>query len=164
MAIEKKPKKFSDTLVGGSLIGLASLINPALGNVLKGVTSVGDAIKSIGSSDATPDEKLMLQEFALRQFEAEVQDRASARQREAVVAASGGNDIMFKIVGGGVLLIFLVLISVLFFSQIDLGKNEGLVNILFGAVIGYVGNIVAYYYGSSRGSKQKTAMLGDKQT
>jgi len=42
-------KKFKDTTVGKLLFGAASLVNPALGNVLSGVTSPAEAIAAIGN-------------------------------------------------------------------------------------------------------------------
>ena len=66
----EKKKKFKDTLVGSGLIAAASLINPALGGVLKGALTVGDAIKMVGDSDASAEEKLSLQEFILKQHQA----------------------------------------------------------------------------------------------
>lgn len=39
-------KKFKDTTVGRMLLGAAGVINPELGNVLKGVTSPKEAISA----------------------------------------------------------------------------------------------------------------------
>ena len=38
-------KKFAETTVGKLLFGAASLVNPTLGNIIKGVTSPAEAIK-----------------------------------------------------------------------------------------------------------------------
>ena len=103
----KKKKPFKDTLVGSGLIAAAGLINPALGGVLKGALSVGDAIKMVGDSDASPEEKLSLQEFILKQHQAEVADRTSAREREANVLAAGGSDILQKTIGWSVAFAFI---------------------------------------------------------
>ena len=40
-------KKFKETTVGKVLLGAASMINPTLGSVLKGVTSPQEAIAEI---------------------------------------------------------------------------------------------------------------------
>ena len=45
-------KEFKDTTVGKLLLGATSVINPTLGNVLKGVTSPKEAIAEITKSDA----------------------------------------------------------------------------------------------------------------
>ena len=46
-------KKFKDTTVGQLLFGAASVINPTLGNVLRGVTSPKEAIAEITKSDVS---------------------------------------------------------------------------------------------------------------
>ena len=154
-----KKKPFKSTVVGGALIGLAGLINPTLGKVLNGTTDIQSAIKSIGEADITPDERVMLQEFAVRNFEAEVQDRASARSREAIVAASGGNDILFKIVGFGVTGAFLMVIGgTLGLWEIP-EESQRLFDMGFGAVVTAFASVVSYYFGSSAGSKTKTQMM-----
>ena len=47
--MSKPKKKFAESTVGKLLFGAASIVNPALGNILKGVTSPGEAIAAIGS-------------------------------------------------------------------------------------------------------------------
>ena len=161
--MSKPKKKFKDTVVGGGLIGVASLINPALGQVLNGALNVGDAIKMIGESDTTVDEKLMLQEFALKQYEAEVQDRASARQREAAVALSGGNDYLFKSIGIVISLMFIVLVlSAVGVINLPLDVDRDFLMLTTGAVFAKMTSIVDYFYGSSMGSKQKTHQLNQQ--
>ena len=159
----KNKKKFKDTLVGSGLIAAAGLINPALGGVLKGALNVSDAIKMVGQSDATPEEKLSLQEFILRQHEQEVADRTSAREREANVLAAGGSDILQKTIGWSVAISFVgMLLAVTGFVEVDLtGPHKDLFNVGFGAVSAKMTSIVSYYFGSSMGSKQKTQMLNN---
>ena len=159
--MKEKKKKFKDTLVGSSLIGLASVINPALGGLLGGAINVGEAIKMIGSSNASPDEKIMLQEFALKQYEAEVQDRASARHREAVVAASGGSDILFKTIGWTISLTFLAVVAGAVGLWTVPEEAQRLFDMGFGAVVAMMTSIVSYYFGSSAGSKQKTNLMSN---
>ena len=161
MTKNKNKKPFKDTLVGSGLIAAAGLINPALGGVLKGALSVGDAIKMVGDSDATPEEKLSLQEFILKQHEAEVADRTSAREREANVLAAGGSDILQKTIGWSVAISFVgMLLAVTGFVEVDLtGAHKDLFNVGFGAVSAKMTSIVSYYFGSSIGSKQKTKMM-----
>ena len=159
MATRKEKKKFKETLVGSGLIGIASLINPALGGVLNGALNVGDAIKMIGQSDVSIDEKVMLQEFALKQYEAEVQDRATARQREAMVAASGGSDILFKTIGWTISLTFLAVVAGAVGLWSVPEEAQRLFDMGFGAVVAMMTSVVSYYFGSSAGSKAKTQMM-----
>ena len=53
-------KKFSESTVGKLLFGAASMINPTLGNILKGVTSPADAIAEIGKSGVSNEDKIKL--------------------------------------------------------------------------------------------------------
>ena len=47
--MSKPKKKFSESTVGKLLFGAASMINPTLGNLLKGVTSPAEAIAEMVS-------------------------------------------------------------------------------------------------------------------
>ena len=49
--MSKKP--FAESTVGKLLFGAASIVNPALGNVLKGVTSPGEAIAAVSYTHLT---------------------------------------------------------------------------------------------------------------
>ena len=61
--MSKPKKKFAESTVGKLLFGAASIVNPTLGNVLKGVTSPGEAIAAIGKSDASSEDKIKLQQL-----------------------------------------------------------------------------------------------------
>ena len=134
--IKKKKKKFKDTVVGSALLGVASIINPTLGGVLEGVLSPKEALKAITESSASPEEKIQLQEFLLKQHEAEVADRASAREREAAVLSAGGSDILQKTIGWSVAFAFIgMLMAVVGVIDVDLtGAHKDMFNVGFGAV------------------------------
>ena len=66
-------KKFKDTTVGKILFGAASLVNPALGNVLSGVTSPAEAIAAIGKSDVSGEDKIKLQQLIFEQQNKEME-------------------------------------------------------------------------------------------
>ncbi len=161
--MKDKKKPFKETLVGSSLIALASQFNPVLGNVLKGVTNVNEAIEQIGSSDINASQKMSLQEFALKQYEAEVTDRLSARSREARVALAGGSDILFKTVGWGIILCFVLLNTATFGLLGEIPEDMmRAFDRAYGAVTSLMVMVVSYYFGSSHGSKQKTNLMMDK--
>jgi hypothetical protein len=65
--MSKPKKKFAETTVGKLLFGAASMANPTLGNILKGVTSPKEAIAAIGKSDVSADEKIKLQQLIYEQ-------------------------------------------------------------------------------------------------
>ena len=55
------------------MFGAASIVNPTLGNVLKGVTSPGEAIAAIGKSDVSADDKIKLQQLIYEQQNKEME-------------------------------------------------------------------------------------------
>ena len=67
-------KKFKDTTVGKLLLGAAKVINPALGNVLEGVISPGEAIKEITKSDISIEDKIKLQQLIHDQQNKEIEE------------------------------------------------------------------------------------------
>tara|TARA_A100001011_G_scaffold390276_1_gene473418 strand:+ start:59 stop:520 length:462 start_codon:yes stop_codon:yes gene_type:complete len=71
--MSKPKKKFAESTVGKLLFGAASIVNPTLGNVLKGVTSPGEAIAAIGKSDASSDDKIKLQQLIYEQQNKEIE-------------------------------------------------------------------------------------------
>ncbi len=153
-------KKFFDTKVGSVLKALVGVVAPNLVKALEGVSGVTDALGIIRNSDESPEVKAQLQEFALKQYEVEIQDRISAREREAKVIASGSSDILFKTVGWGITLAFLLI--VLYGIGIippDPELNKDFLMFSAGSVTSAFMAVVSYYFGSSIGSKQKTNMI-----
>ena len=69
----KSKKKFKDTTVGQLLFGAASVINPTLGNVLRGVTSPKEAIAEITKSAAPAEDKVKLQQLIYEQQNKELE-------------------------------------------------------------------------------------------
>ena len=94
--MSKPKKKFGQTVVGKLLKASVGLINPTLDSLIQGDMSVEQVVSSIKSSDAPPEDKIKAQEMVLEAYEAEVADRASARQREIAALNAGSNDVLFK--------------------------------------------------------------------
>ena len=157
----KKRKKFGQTTVGKILKGAVSLINPTLGSVLEGATTVEDAIAGIGAADVTPEEKIRAKELVLEAYEAEVADRIAARNREAAIAASGGSDILFKTIGWSIAVAFIIVVAAAVGLWEVKPEQQRLFDMGFGAVIAQMTAVVSYYFGSSFGSKQKTLLMKD---
>lgn len=62
---------------------------------------------------------------------------------------------------GAILVIsFMVLLSLLVFRAVP-EPNSELLYLTVGALIGFVGSVVSYFFGSSLGSKQKTDIMGN---
>ena len=109
--MSKTKKKFGQTTVGRILKASVGLINPALGGLIQGEMNIEQVVAAIKNSNAPVEDKIRAQELVLEAYEAEVADRASARQREAAALASGSNDILFKTVGWGITLCFVGVIA-----------------------------------------------------
>ena len=160
----KKKKKFGQTTVGKILKGAVSLINPTLGGVLEGAITVEDAIAGIGSADVSQEDKLRAKEMVLEAYEAEVQDRIAARNREAMVAAAGGNDILFKTIGWSISLAFLAVVAYgLGIIPQDEVINKDFLMFASGSVTSAFMAVVSYYFGSSLGSKQKQHLMRNNE-
>jgi hypothetical protein len=70
--MSKKP--FKNTTIGKLLFGAATVINPALGQVLSGVTSPGEAIAEITKAKIPTEEKIKLQNLIYEQQNKEMEE------------------------------------------------------------------------------------------
>jgi hypothetical protein len=81
--MSKPKKKFNETTVGKLLFGAASIASPALGNVLKGITTPAEAIAAIGKSDASSEDKIKLQQLIYEQQNKEMESITSRWQADS---------------------------------------------------------------------------------
>ena len=72
--MSKPKKKFAETTVGKLLFGAASIVNPTLGSVLKGVTSPKEAISEIAKAKIPTQDKIRLQQMLFEQQTKEMQE------------------------------------------------------------------------------------------
>jgi len=77
-------KKFKDTTVGKLLFGAASVINPALGNVLQGLTSPKEALAAITKSDVSAEDKIKLQQIIYDQQNKEIESITSRWEADSM--------------------------------------------------------------------------------
>jgi hypothetical protein len=97
-------------------------------------------------------------------FEAEVEDRKSARDRESAVVTSAEapyiNKIILPVLALGVLVCSFVLFGLVVFDNdvIDSSRKDIVIYIL-GVLSAIDTQIVAFYFGSSSGSAQKTDFM-----
>jgi hypothetical protein len=143
------------TAVGGPLGGLAV---SAIANKF-GVEDSVEAVAKALAGDPAAAEKLA--ELDLRQFQAESEDRDSARQREAAVAAAGGHalpQLVVPILALGTVSMTFVFIGILLFKVIDTAQQQ-LVIFALGYATAAAQQVLSYYFGSSKSSQDKTTAL-----
>ena len=97
----------------------------------------------------------MENDFAREILELEIQDRASARNREVeFVKATGHSDWMQIAVGSIIMLSFFASLIMIGFYAIPVGNEHIMINAI-GIMEGLVLSVASYYFGSSLGSKIK---------
>ena len=98
----------------------------------------------------------MVKSGELKDLELRVQDRMSARSREMVVK-DGAN----MRIGAMILFGFFTTLVALFWVPVQSGMKDTLL-LMIGALGTMATQVVAYYFGSSSGSHEKTKMLSGK--
>lgn len=143
------------TAVSGPLGGLAVTALASKFGVADDVAAVAKAIAG------DPDAATKLAEIDLRQFQAESEDRDSARKREAEVAAAGGHvlsQLVVPILALGTVSMTFVFIGILLFKVIDTAQQQ-LVIFALGYATAAAQQVLSYYFGSSKSSQDKTTAL-----
>ena len=152
----KQKKKFKDTTFGKILLQKIPSAAGLVGSLLpdKGVLGiVKNLIGKADISDADKEELLkMHQEYETEMFRLEIADRDSARNREVGMAKLGRSDWMMNLTGIFSLLSVLGVVYVVLFQDI---ADKELFYFIAGAVFGYGNQVVGYFFGSSKGSKDK---------
>ena len=142
-------KKLKETRLGKLLKEKEPKIVDIIGDVLPSSGTMG-ILKNIISKDPdlTPEQKAELHNQVTELYKLEVADRDSARKREVDISKAGGNDWMMNLTGVVGLFCFIFIVySVVYIPEVL--HNELFVH-LMGMVEGVViGNIFAYYYGTS---------------
>jgi hypothetical protein len=73
-----------------------------------------------------------------------------------------GKDLFQYILGGLIVAGFFILLYLLVNAEVP-EKNQGLLNLVVGALIGSFATVVSYFFGSSKGSAEKTDLLSKKE-
>ena len=149
------------TAMGGPLAGLAvkTLSNVLLGHEEGDEDAVSAALQN-ASPEQLADVKKIDADFKVRMKELEIDlerissgDRDSARKREMEV-----KDHMPKILAVGVTIGFFGCLFYMFVYGVPKNGNEALL-LMLGALQTAFTGVVAYYFGSSAGSKAKTDLM-----
>ena len=140
--IDKKP--FNETKVG-------KLLNKVLPD--KGVIGVLKDVLDLDES-LTPEDKEKAAERLIQAYEAEVEDRDSARKREIEVTKTGKFDFLFNLTGLVGLTAFGVIVWAILALEIP-ESNRELFYHLIGIVEGVTLSIFGYYFGTSMKDEKK---------
>jgi hypothetical protein len=156
------------TALGGPLAGAAV---KTLSGVLLGHENGSESDLAAAIGTASPDTLAQIKkaeaDFQIRMRELEIDvdriaaaDRDSARKREA----STGDYWTPRVIGGLTLLSFIWAVWAVLSGYVQGLTDPSIVGII-GTLIGYVSakadQVVSYYFGSSSGSKEKTAAMSD---
>jgi len=157
-------KKFKDTGFGKLLLQKVPSAAGLIGEVLpdKGLLGIVKNVITMGkkSGEISPQEAAELERLAdmeLAYYELDQKDRSSARTREVELARAGGQDWMMYASGLFSLASAIAIVVVVLFFEIKSGKE--LFYFVAGAAFGWAGQVVTYYFGSSKGSSDKTKKL-----
>jgi len=148
--------------------GIGSVITKIFGgSAEKVISSVGSVIDNLTTSKEEKEAAKLaiqvevnrhmeaLQANLLKEKELDVQDRASARNREAeFVKATGHIDFLMWFLALAAIAIFAFLVWTLLKSEVP-EKNEILVVHTLGIIEGIIVSLFSYYFGSSAGSRFK---------
>lgn len=151
------------TALGGPLAGVAvkTIADRVLGKPAASEADVAAAIESGASPELLLKLKQADQDFAkamadagIKLEELEVQDRASARAMQMATRDWVPGALAVVFVAG-----FFVLLALMMRTQIPT-ENRDLLIAMVGTLGGAVMTILTFYFGSSRGSREKDAILG----
>jgi sulfite reductase beta subunit-like hemoprotein len=162
--MEDKKKPFKETKVGKFLKEKAPKVLDAVGDLLpdQGVIGIVKRIISTQASILSPEDKAealkLIREYELEVFGMEIQDRASARSREVEMAKTGKTDHLMYVSGYVALGAFLTMIVAVIWKS-EAVKDNPLFHQLMGVIEGVALTVFGYYFGSSKGSSEKTKLL-----
>ena len=162
---------------GAPLLGtvLAGSGGHAVGKLVANVlgTPEDDEDAAVAALSSNPDKLVELRKFELdhkMEFERiqleearlEMQDRDSARRRNVEqVNITGRADYNMVVLGWLIIVGFFVTMGILFWQGLPESGGE-IVYMMFGTLTAAFTAVVAYYFGSSAGSKAKDAKLADR--
>lgn len=154
------------TAIGGPFGGIAA---KAVTAVLGISTTSTDEQIEVAMQNATPEQfvalknadndfKVQMRELGIKEDALHAQDRDSARKREIAL----GGDWVVQTLAVVIMIGFLVMCGYL----LGFGLGDGVSAGLAGTVVGYVSakaeQVCSYYFGSSKGSKDKTTLSSFK--
>jgi len=167
------------TVIGGLLGGPAAA---AAGKMVAGLfgTDPESPEEAMNAIQADPDamskikdyemrHRERLEELQLEETKAFLKDKDSARQREmALIAATGEKDDGLYKIAYIVIIAFFILMTIVLVAMVmnkdithELSSNP-VIMLIIGALISGFTQVLSYFFGSSKGSNEKTKLMGPK--
>jgi hypothetical protein len=145
---------------------LATLaVGPAGGLVVKAIAEkmgVADTVEAVTQAiQADPQAAEKLAEIDLKQFQAEVADRDSARQREVGLVTAGGSPIaqlVMPVLAVGTVALTYLFVGILLFKVVPTEQQQ-LIIFALGFMTASAQQVLSYYFGSSKSSQDKTVAM-----
>jgi hypothetical protein len=151
------------TLVAGPAGGtVGTMIASALGvedkpeAILEHLENNPDAVLKIKELELT--HKTRLEELTLEETKAHLADTQNARAAEIERMKAGGDNKFMYYLAAAIVLGFFAVIAGLYFKAIP-DSSRDVAYLLLGALTGEFGKVVNYFFGSSKGSSDKTTLL-----
>lgn len=140
----------------GSFLQKAGEVFPDVLKVAGGLTGI-DALETVANVLGGNKSDENAQELAIEAFEIlslEYKDRDSARKREVerLKATGGKADVLMIATGVIVLLLVVLTVCAVFFFEL---ANKEMAHFIAGEIMGLGSGMIMYYFGSSKGSKDK---------
>ena len=154
MSEDKKP--FKETGLGKILLGVLPSVVKGASKVLPNSGVLG-VIKNLIDTDPdmSEDEKAAAHDQLVELYRLEVEDRDSARKREASIVASGRIDWMMTLTGIIGLAAFSFLVYTVVTTKVPEQNKEIFIHMI-GIVEGVALSIFGYYFGSAAKKDNKT--------
>lgn len=150
----KKP--FKETKVGKFLSEKGSAIVDIVGDFVPPVEILSSLINN--DPKMTIDEINEANKILMEEYRLELEDKQNARSREVELAKTGKSDHLMYATGYTGLVSFIAIIAAILFMP-ELEENRLFVH-LMGLLEGVVvSSLFSYYFGTSKGSKDKQQML-----
>ena len=147
MSVDKKP--FKETGLGKILLGVIPGFIKGASKILPDSGVLG-VIKNLIDTDPTmtDEEKAAAHDQLVELYKLEVEDRDSARKREAAVVTAGGKDWMMSLTGIIGLAAFAFIVYTVVTTNVPESNKEIFIHMI-GIVEGVALSIFGYYFGSA---------------
>jgi len=139
---------------------LSDIVGGSAGQIIDSVGNVAD--KFITTDKEREELEISKSRLKLEEFQAEVADRGSARERETRINESQNASWLSKNISSLLAIGCLVLTFLMFYKVFGMKTNDAnkdIVVYILGVLSAISTQIISYYFGSSMGSKNKSDIM-----